>query len=243
MTVHAETANVERLGVREAVIKANRHQLTPILDVPHSRRKFGMDDYQWADLVDTEDEIRMLISPISEYAKAGAYAMNRAYDNIIIAAASADATDGDGTAVPLPADHKIAAGATGMTMDKVLEAKQILDEGEVDKDNRYMVVNSAAMIAMLGTTEVSSSDFNSIKALVRGEFSTWLGFHWIQTELVDATKMLAYHKSGIRLGIGRDVVTKIDDRPDVSYAKQCYLAFTAGASRMEECKVVEIGVA
>ena len=60
MTVKAEIANVERIGAQESVEKTTRHTPTPILDVPHSRRRFPMQDWQWADLIDEEDEIRML---------------------------------------------------------------------------------------------------------------------------------------------------------------------------------------
>ena len=242
MTVKAEIANVERIGSKEAVEKTTRHTETPILDVPHSRRRFPMQDMQWADLIDEEDEIRMLISPKSAYAQAGAWAMNRAYDNIIIAALGGNSTDGDGTSVALPSSQKLSSSG-GLTLEGVIAAKELLDANEVDPDNRFMVVNSKAMSDMLGTTEVSSSDFNSVKALVQGSFDTWLGFRWIQTELLPADTLYAYHKSGMRLGIGRDVSTRIDKRPDVSYATQVYLAFTAGATRVEEEKVVEISVA
>jgi len=242
MTVKAEIANVERIGSKEAVEKTTRHTETPILDVPHSRRRFPMQDMQWADLIDEEDEIRMLISPKSAYAQAGAWAMNRAYDNIIIAALGGASTDGEGATVALPSSQKLASSG-GLTLEGVIAAKELLDANEVDPDNRFMVVNSKAMSDMLGTTEVSSSDFNSVKALVQGSFDTWLGFRWIQTELLPADTLYAYHKSGVRLGIGRDVSTRIDKRPDVSYATQVYLAFTAGATRVEEEKVVEISVA
>jgi hypothetical protein len=69
-----------------------------------------------------------------------------------------------------------------------------------------------------------------------------MGFSIVHTELVSATtaQVLCYHKSGIRLGIGRDIVTRIDKRFDVSYADQVYAAFTAGATRVEEEKVVRI---
>ena len=239
MTVKGEIANIERLGAVEAVEKTTRHTPTPVLDAPHSRRKFGMGDYQWADLIDEEDQLRILISPKSEYAQAGAWAMNRQYDNLIIAAMGGNATDGDGASVALPAGQKVAAGGP-MDMDAVLGAKQILDENEVDNSDRYMVCSAADMMAMLSSTEVASSDFNTVKALVRGEFTTWLGFTWIQTELLPANKAYAWHKSGMRLGVGRDVVTRIDPRPDVSYASQVYLAFSAGCTRVEEEKVVEI---
>ena len=171
MTVKAEIANVERIGSKEAVEKTTRHTETPILDVPHSRRRFPMQDMQWADLIDEEDEIRMLISPKSAYAQAAAWAMNRQYDNLIIAALGGNSTDGEGTSVALPAGQKLAS-VGGLTLDAVIAAKELLDANEVDPENRFMVVNSAAMSKMLGTTEVSSSDFNSVKALVQGSFDT-----------------------------------------------------------------------
>lgn len=242
MTVKAETANVERMGNKEAVEKVTRHTPTPILDVPHDRRKLTMQDFQWADLVDEEDQIKMLISPKSEYAKAAAWAMNRQYDRLIVSAATGNSTDGDGAAVALPAGQKIGTAGGGLTLDLVLEAKEKLDANEVDSASRYMVLNSAAMSDLLGTTEVASSDFNTIKALVRGEVNQWMGFSIIHTELVAETtaQVLCYHKSAIRLGIGRDIVTRIDKRFDVSYADQVYAAFTAGATRVEEEKIVQV---
>lgn len=242
MTVKAEVANVERIGSKEAVEKVTRHTVTPVMDIEHTRRRFPMQDFQFADLIDEEDEIRMLISPKSAYAQTGAWAMNRQYDRLILAALGGNATDGEGAAVALPAGQKLTSSG-GLTLDAVIATKELLDANEVDPDNRFMVVNSSAMSDMLGTTEVSSSDFNSVKALVQGSFDTWLGFKWIQTELLPANKLYAYHKSGMRLGIGRDVSTRIDKRFDVSYATQIYLAFTAGATRVEEEKVVEISTA
>jgi len=238
----AEICNVERMGVVEAQQRTTRHTPTVILDVPHSRRKFPMEDWYWADLLDNEDLLRMLISPKSEYAKAAAYAMNRQYDRLIIEAATGNATDGEGTPVPFDSGMTIGAGGGGLTLDLILEAKEKLDANEVDSANRYMVLNSAAMSDLLGTTEVSSSDFNTVRALVRGEVSTWLGFSIVHTELVAETtaQVLCYHKSAIRLGVGRDIITRVDKRIDVSYADQVYAAFTAAATRVEEEKVVQI---
>jgi hypothetical protein len=244
MTVKAETANVERMGNKEAVEKVTRHTLTPILDVPHDRRKLTMQDFQWADLVDEEDQIKMLISPKSEYAKAAAWAMNRQYDRLIVSAATGNSVDGDGAAVAFAPANSIGTAGGGLTLDLVLEAKEKLDANEVDSASRYMVLNSSAMSDLLGTTEVASSDFNTIKALVRGEVNQWMGFSIIHTELVAETtaQVLCYHKSAIRLGIGRDIVTRIDKRFDVSYADQVYAAFTAGATRVEEEKIIQIKI-
>jgi hypothetical protein len=42
------------------------------------------------------------------------------------------------------------------------------------------------------------------------------------------------------LAVGSDIKTKIDVRPDVSYAHQVFLSATHGACRIEEEKVVQI---
>ena len=74
-TVKLETVNgkshfFERIGSVAAEKRTSRHADTPRMDTPHSRRKVTMDDYDWADLIDNEDKVRMLISPQSEYAMA-----------------------------------------------------------------------------------------------------------------------------------------------------------------------------
>ena len=61
------------------------------MDTPHSRRMVTMDSWEWADLIDDADKVRMLIDPTSSYAKAAAAAMGRAMDDEIIAAATGTA--------------------------------------------------------------------------------------------------------------------------------------------------------
>lgn len=246
VTTRAEKHNFERIGVVEAVEKTTRHTDTPVLNVPHSRRVVSMKDWQWADLVDEEDKIRMLINPESEYAKAGAWAMGRVYDDLIIDAARADATDGDGNAVSFDANNVVAVGTSGMTITKLLAAREILLANDVDEymEPMWCVVTAKQMTDLLNTTEITSADYNSVKALVNGEINQFLGFNFIRTERVDATTTtrhcLAYCQSAIGLAIGRDVISRIDPRPDKSYAMQVYLAFTADATRIEEEKVVQI---
>jgi hypothetical protein len=59
---------------------------TPLMDTPHTRRMVTMTDYEYADLIDSQDKIRMLADPTSTYARAAAAAMGRAMDDVIIAA-------------------------------------------------------------------------------------------------------------------------------------------------------------
>lgn len=238
----AEICNVERVGSMEVVQRTTRHTPTVVLDVPHSRRRFPMEDWYFADLIDHEDTLRMLVSPKSEYAKTGAWAMQRQIDRTIIAAATGDSMDGDGNLVPFDPNMIVGAGGAGLTLESVLAAKEKLDANEVDHEDRYLVINSKALSDLLMTTEVTSQDFNTVRALVDGSLNSWCGFQIKRTELVaeDTAQCLAYHKSAIRLAMGQDIQTKIDVRPDVSYAWQVFMRATHGACRVEEEKIVQI---
>jgi hypothetical protein len=247
-TVTGKSHFFERIGSVAAEKRTSRHSDTPRMDTPHSRRKVTMDDYDWADLIDQEDKVRMLISPQSEYAQAGAWAMGRAMDDSIIGAATGTSYGGvsGGTSVALPAGQKIAHGSAGLTLAKLIEAKEILDANDVDPDEaRYMVVTSKQMSNLLNLEKVTSSDYASIKALVQGQIDTYLGFKFIRTERLGTDsnsnrQVLAFCQSGIGLAVGSDVATRITERADKNYATQVFLSMTIGATRVEDEKVVEI---
>jgi hypothetical protein len=97
---------------------------------------------------------------------------------------------------------------------------------------------------LLGTTEVTSSDFNTVKALANGEINSFLGFNFVVSNRLSIAsskrKCIAYAMDGIGLGVGKDVTARIDERADKGYATQVYYCASFGATRMEEEKVVEI---
>ena len=238
----------ERIGSTAAVKRTSRHADTPRVDTPHSRRKVTMDDYDWADLIDDSDKVRLLISPQSEYAKAGAYAMGRTMDDVIIAAATGNAFGGvsGGSTIALPAGQKIAHGSTGLTIAKLITAKEKLDAANVDPDEARVLVCSAKQISdLLGTTQITSSDFNSVKALVQGDIDTFMGFKFIRSERLGLDgnsnrQVLAFTNTSIGLALGKDIQTKISERADKNYSTQVYLCMTIGATRVEDEKVIEI---
>jgi hypothetical protein len=250
-SVRGATHNIERLQDVAAIQKTQRHAITPILDAPHTRRVLTMDDFHWADAIDEEDKLRLIIAPESEYAKAGAAAMNRQWDDLIIAAFNGDAVDGDGNTIAFNGnatetnqDLAIAAGGTGMTIDKIASAAQILNSYDNSKSDRYMAMSSLEIQDLLNTTEATSSDYNSVQALVKGDIDTFYGFKIIHTERLPVattvTSCFAWVKDAMCVGVGRDVVTRVDQRPDLSYAWQVYLAFTGGATRVDDRGVVQI---
>lgn len=246
--VTGKNAYIDRLGAVAAKKRTSRHADTPQLDTPHSRRRVSLADYDWADLIDDTDKVKMLTDPASPYARAGAWAMGRAMDDEIIHAATGTAyagVDGAGT-VTLPGTQKVVSDAAGLTLGKLLEAKEILDGNDVD-DNvpRFVALTSKQVTDLLNTTEVTSSDFNSVKALAQGEIDTFLGFRFIRTERLGLDgsgdrQVIAWAQDGIALALAKEPMARIDERADKNYATQVYYSMAIGATRLEEEKVVEI---
>tara|TARA_R100001594_G_scaffold89899_3_gene124405 strand:- start:10339 stop:11202 length:864 start_codon:yes stop_codon:yes gene_type:complete len=246
-SVTGEKAFFDQVGSAAAVKKTSRHGDTPTMDTPHSRRMVSIDTYEWADLIDDADKVRMLIDPTSTYARAAAAAMGRAMDDAIITAATGTSKTGasGGTSTTLPAGQQIAHGSADLTIAKLLSAKKLFDDNDVDPSiPRYIAVAPAQIEALLGTTQVTSSDFNTVKALATGQVDTFMGFKFIvSTRLSVASNIrtcFAWAEDGIKLAVGKDIMAEIERRADKSYATQVFYCATFGATRMEEDKVVQI---
>jgi hypothetical protein len=248
-SIVGKNAFFDQVGVATAVKRTSRHADTPQMDTPHARRRCSLVDYEYADLIDEQDKVRMLIDPTSSYAQAAAFAMGRAMDDEIIAAATGTAFTGEtgSTSTTLPAGQQITeAGTDGLTIAKLREAKKILDLNSVDPSiPRYIIVSPKQIDDLLGTTSVTSSDFNTVKALVQGEVNAFMGFNFIMSNRLSADTnnvrtCFAFAQEGIALGVGTDVSARIDERADKGYATQVYVCMTMGATRMEEEKVVTI---
>jgi hypothetical protein len=247
VTQQGEYLYWERIGSSEAVDLVTRHADTPNIEGDMSRRRSTAAPKVWATLLDSMDQVRMLVDPKAYYNQVARMALNRAKDKIIIAALGGSAWAGKSgtTEVALPSAQKIASGAVGLTLSKVLNAKELLDIAEVDEDMpRFMVVSTQQITNMLNTTEVKSADYNSVKALVQGTIDTFLGFKWIRTQLLTVTSSVrycyAYAKGAIGMGVLEEFYSKIDQRSDKNYAWQIYDRWDMGATRVEEEQVVEI---
>lgn len=238
----------DRIGKTTARKVTTRHADSPLMNTPHSRRRVTMDPYDWGDLVDSEDKIRVIINPESEYAMAGSNAMGRAMDDVIIAAFngtaySVDEDDAQST-VSLGAGQQIANGGTGFTLAKWRQAKQILDEADVEEEGRHLVISPRALYNLLGDTNVTSADFNTIKALVNGEINTYLGFMVHKSTRLPKSgnirSAFAYHMNAIGLSIGKEIMVRMTERSDKRFAMYVYVAMDLGATRVEEERVVQI---
>jgi hypothetical protein len=183
-------------------------------------------------------------------------AFARKCDEIILAAAVGTASTGatGTTNTVLPAGQKIAhdfvesgtAATSGLTIAKLRQAKFILDDADVDEDDpRIIAVSPRQLQDLLRTTEVTSADYNTVKALVAGQLDTFMGFKFrvvnkaFFTLASSRREVVAYVKSGLRMtDAGRRV--HVDIRPDRSHSLQIRTTASIGATRMEEKKVVQI---
>ncbi len=260
---------VERIGPTEMVEIVSRHADTPQVDTDHSRRKLTLRDYNWNDFIDKLDKLKMLIDPQSTYAQNAVMAANRRIDRTIITALGGTALAGhagattvnnydngecrliesDGTKVAAGSNF---SGATETPLDiaKLLTCKQLLDDAEIDDDRqRYFITNPYNINQMLNTTEVKSSDYNTVKALAMGQIDTFMGFKFIKTTLLSvdgtdtgATNCYAVAQGAIVLAVPEEPMVRIDERPDKNYTTQVYVEESIGATRVEGPAVVEINL-
>ena len=164
--------------------------------------------------------------------------------------ASASTGVAGATSTALPSTQKTATSdqSDGLTIAKLLSAKYILDNNDIDPSlKRYVVCGAKQIQDLLGTTEITSSDYNVVRALSTGQINSYLGFEFIMSTRLnkDSTYttdrlVFAYTEDAIKLGIGKDITAKISERSDKSYATQVYYCMSLGAVRMDEKSVVQI---
>ncbi|MFP4477327.1 MAG: phage capsid protein [Desulfatibacillaceae bacterium] len=246
--VTGKEAFFDQIRATAARRRTTRHGDTPLIDTPHDRRKVTLLDYDWADLIDDTDRVRLITDPTSAYVRNAAFAMGRAVDDVIIAAATGTAYSGvsGGTANTFDTtNNRVVSSSTGMTVAKILDAKEILDGYDIDPDiPRYLALTSAQVSDLLNATEVKSIDYNTVRALAEGNLNTFCGFNIVRTERLGLVgserRCLAWARDGILLAVGKESSAKVTERPDKNYAVQVYYSMSVGAVRMSEDWVVDI---
>lgn len=246
--VVGEETYMDQIEAFEALPRGARLADTDPTLAAYARRRIAMEDYYIAKGIDKIDSIKTLADPSSAIVMSGTSGMGRKIDSLIIAAATATAYTGKSGTTPIvfpTGTNQIAAGGVNLTLAKWLDALAILDSYDIDEEEeKYIIIGSKQKRSLLNTTEIKSADYNSVKALVEGKIDTYLGCKVIRSERLAKSgnnrSVLLYVKSGIGIGIGEEITSKIDLLPNKHYAKQLYFSMSLGATRLEEEKVVEI---
>lgn len=254
---------VEQVGAVKAVKRTTRHADTPLISTPGDRRWVEPTDWEWADLIDQQDRLRLLIDPQSAYTLNGVMALRRAQDDCVLGSFYSIAKTGQkaATSTSFPAANIIgptvgSTSNTGLNVAKLRAARKKFQSYHVDFDTEdlYVLLTAEEHDDLLAETQVINMDYNDRPILRDGRIDRFLGF-WIKhlefraSQFYDSADLMgsgtvnyvpAWVKSGIHLGIWNDVVTRVSERADKSYATQVYVKGTYGATRIEENKVIRI---
>jgi len=260
-TVMIESQNAEyeyydRIGPTDAVEVTNRHGDTPLISTPHSRRRIATKDYDWADMIDKRDKLRMLADPTSSYTRNAVWAFGRKLDDAIIVAGLGSAFTGKtgSTEVTWDSNQNIAvnyvesgaAANSNLTIGKLRRAQFLFYSQEtVEEDEEiFCVITASQLQGLLRTTEVTSADYNTVKALVKGDINTFMGFTFKRTQRLTTSSsatvrdVLFYPRSAITVGMADEVNVDVGPRRDKRNSIQVYVSATFGAVRMWEEKIV-----
>lgn len=253
-TITGKSEFFDQLGAVSAQLRTSRHSDTPRMDTPHSRRRVTTATYEWADLIDKADKIRMLNNPSSEYAQAAAWALGRSIDDVLITAFDATAYTGETGSTSTSYDSNmtvdvqvvwpgVSAADTGLNLAKLIEVRKKLGSNNVDPDEEvFVAVNARQISSLLKDERVISGDYNAALPLVSGKISRVGGCTLIPCERTTTDsngddKLPYWTRGGMLLAMGEDITTKITERADKSYSTQVYASADFGATRMEEGRV------
>lgn len=276
-TQKAEKKGYDRVGKRTARRKEGRHSDVEYTETPHSRRWVTMDDYYDADLVDNEDKLRTIMEPENEYAVAISGSLGRQLDEIIIDFSIGSAITGKtGTgSTSLPDSQKVVCfnGSTttgvGLNTKTMRAVKKKFWQAEAISEGEMLIWVCAAqqLDDLLGQTEVTSSDYNTVKALAQGDLDTYMGFKFERTELLTfSSSAVTYNVTtgaygsgtgtipagdarinivftanrALKVGHGDMIKGRVSEIAHKHYANQVYASLQAGGVRMEEEQVVAV---
>lgn len=247
---------VEQFGSATAQLKTSRHSDTPLLDLAQDKRWVFPADYEWASMVDSQDQLRAIVNLTSPYAMAGAAAMNRAIDDVFLAAIfgtnytgeNGTTQEGFGTVGTGTYDVGVNVGGTASALNVAklqagVRALITANKGELG-EAVYGAISAYEHDSLLKEIQVVNKDYGNSAVLVDGKVKRFMGIDFTLTERLTITSgnrlIPLWMKSGMHIGFWNDISAKITERADKSYATQVYLCMTLGATRTQLGKQIRI---
>ena len=215
------------------------------MNVQQSNVVATIEDWNAPEYTDIFDQQKVNYSERAELATTIAMAIGRREDQLII-----DALETQRVAGGLAGSIDIQTAA--LTVAELRTASKHLNDEAAPKSDRHMIWSPTAEEQLLGTTEVTSADFNTVRALVMGDIDTFVGFkfHMIETRdegglpvpASNERRIYAYH-GGQRGSVG--IAMGIEFRTTVDWIaeKTSWLSngiFAAGAIVIDALGIVDI---
>lgn len=253
--VGKQASPVDQIGAVEMQQVSGRFEAMGRVDAAVDRRWVLPQDWDLPQLIDSFDKLRLLTNPESHYVQNAVFAAGRKMDDIIIDAMFGSAKTGEtgSTSTAFPSAQQVAvnfaaSSNVGLTVAKLREGKKILMAAEVDVDVDPLccVVTAKQHDDLLAETQIISMDYNDRPVLTDGKIDRFLGINFIHCERLDVDgssyrRVPLFAKSGMHMGLWNDVSTDVSQRKDLkSLPFQAYVYLTAGATRLEEEKIIEL---
>jgi len=209
--VEGNLVKFPKVGKGVATLRVPQTDVTP-LNVDFSQVTATMEDWNAAEYSDIFMQQKVNFDERQELVQVVANAIGRRQDQIIL-----DALTASGTALTVSND--IGGTDSNLNVAKLREAKKLLDKKNVPPMDRHILLHANSLASLLSETAVTSSDFNTVKALVSGEMNHWLGFriytvgYMAEGGLAKATyyrENYAFCKSAIGYAIGMDMHSEIN---------------------------------
>jgi hypothetical protein len=240
--VTAATHRFPRIGAGVAQVRVPQSDVTP-LNVSYSQATVNLEDWIAAEYSDIFNQAKVNFDERQELVQVVGKAVSRRADQLVINALANSGTS-------LTVANSVGGSNTNLNIEKLIAAKAALDRANVPMDDRFMLIHANNLAGLLAETEVTSSDFNTVKALVQGQVDTYLGFKIItigdRTEggLVGGgsgadRKVWAWHKSAVGMAEGMGIRSEINYIPE----KTSWLVasmFSAGSVAIDNGGIVEI---
>ena len=239
--VEGSTVKFPKVGAGVATPRIPQTDVTP-LNVSFSQVTLTLSDWNAAEYSDIFSQAKVNFDERQELVQVVASAMGRRQDQLILDALANSSTS-------LTVSNDIGGTDTNLNVAKLRSAKRLLDKGNVPPEGRHIVIHANGLDSLLSETAVTSSDFNTVKALVQGEINTFLGFtfHTIgdRTEgglAIDGSLdrvCFAFHKDAVGYGEGIAMRSEINYIPE----KTSWLVnevFSAGAITIDAGGIVAI---
>jgi hypothetical protein len=239
--VEGSTVKFPKVGAGVATPRVPQTDVTPI-NASFSQVTLTLADWNAAEYSDIFSQAKVNFDERQELVQVVAAAMGRRQDQMIIDALTASSTS-------LTVSNDIGGSDTNLNVAKLREAKRLLDKNNVDPGDRHIVIHANSLASLLSETAVTSSDFNSVKALVQGDINTFLGFTFhvmgdrseggLAIDGSNDRTVWAFHKTAVGYGEGIGMRTEINYIPE----KTSWLVnevFSAGAIAIDAAGIVQI---
>ena len=250
---------INQIGAVVARAPAGRFAPMQRVDSQFVRRWVFPQETEIPQLIDSFDELQTIVDPKSGYVTGAAYAVGRAWDDCIIAAATGTAQVGQDAAglsseTFNTTNYQIAStfgssAASGLTVAKIIECKRIFEHyhNDLEMDRPTLVIGSSQHSDLLNQVQVVSTEFRATPVLEDGMVRRFLGFDIVVSERLPQTTVgsvrgvLAFVKSGMYLGMWKDITNRISIRNDMSSEPwQVYTSAMFGATRTQPGKIIQI---